>query len=286
MRILWALDGSEKARHAGRMILDIADPEVDELIALAVVPSDPLPWLQAPLLGTGHQIDSERERQLERALREGVEGVPWPATRTRCRVECGDVARVILAVAKEDLADLVVLGARQRTYDGELIGPTCSEVLLHASCPVLVADAERDCQNVLFGTDGSDGARGAETFLASLDLHDAVIHVRTVAADKVPAQARPTGVSPIAEDEMGLAIVEAAADRLQEEGFMVTRVVRPGRPAPTLVAMAREVDADLVVLGTHGRTGWRRAVMGSVAGEVARTAGTSLLIVPSQKPEA
>lgn len=60
-----------------------------------------------------------------------------------------------------------------------------------------------------------------------------------------------------------------------------TRVVH-GRPGDAIVECADAVDADLIVIGTHGRRGFQRAVMGSVATRVARTAGRPVLVVPTK----
>ena len=78
---------------------------------------------------------------------------------------------------------------------------------------------------------------------------------------------------------------EAVQERLAAKmaAFGVTdsdvRVLH-GRPADAIVDCADEVGADLIVIGTHGRRGVQRAVMGSVATRVARTAGRPVLVVP------
>jgi nucleotide-binding universal stress UspA family protein len=54
-----------------------------------------------------------------------------------------------------------------------------------------------------------------------------------------------------------------------------------GEPARTIVDLAREAGADLIVLGSHGRTGLDRLLMGSVAEHVVRKAGCPVLTVKS-----
>ena len=160
------------------------------------------------------------------------------------------------------------------------MGPTCSEVLIRTPCPILIAQSDRGWRNAILAADGSDTTRAAEDFFLELGLRNVVVHVRTVADQDPVAGTRPAAI-PIAEEELQTgSIVEAAADRVKEEGLSVTRATRAGRPADVLTEMAREVEADVVVLGTHGLTGWRRAVLGSAAFEVAKTSGVSVLIVP------
>jgi nucleotide-binding universal stress UspA family protein len=67
--------------------------------------------------------------------------------------------------------------------------------------------------------------------------------------------------------------------RFEEAGFEVERHVREGDPAHTLIDVADETDADLIVVGAHGRSGMRRFMLGSVSGKLAHHATRSLLIV-------
>jgi universal stress protein A len=58
-----------------------------------------------------------------------------------------------------------------------------------------------------------------------------------------------------------------------------SRELRAGHPVQTIVALARRVQADLIVMGTHGRTGLRRSLIGSVAERVVREAHCPVLVV-------
>lgn len=57
------------------------------------------------------------------------------------------------------------------------------------------------------------------------------------------------------------------------------RIVREGAPAQVTSDTAREVDADLVVVGSHGRTGLRRALLGSIAERIVRLSPVPVLVV-------
>ena len=65
------------------------------------------------------------------------------------------------------------------------------------------------------------------------------------------------------------------------EGIPATYVVEFGTPANQIVTYAKENDIDLIVMGTHGRTGFRRALMGSVAEVVVRKAECPVLALKS-----
>jgi len=78
----------------------------------------------------------------------------------------------------------------------------------------------------------------------------------------------------------GQEIVNEAAQELRDLG--VTEVephLKEGHPGEVITQMAATLDADLIVMGTHGRRGLERALMGSVAREVANTSTTPLLLV-------
>src|SRR4051794_13122493 len=67
--------------------------------------------------------------------------------------------------------------------------------------------------------------------------------------------------------------------RFREAGFEVDKHAREGEPAHTIIDVATENDADLIVVGAHGDAGHRRFMLGSVAGKLAHHAPTSLMIV-------
>jgi len=78
----------------------------------------------------------------------------------------------------------------------------------------------------------------------------------------------------------GQAILERTAEKLRTAGVVdVEAHFEEGHPGEVIVEMARRLEADLIVMGTHGRRGLERALMGSVAREVANTTSIPLLLV-------
>jgi nucleotide-binding universal stress UspA family protein len=71
----------------------------------------------------------------------------------------------------------------------------------------------------------------------------------------------------------------AAIEKHKGAGVEMTAVLRDGPPADEVAAVAKKSHADLVILGTHGRRGLRRAIMGSVAEEVIRACECPVLTV-------
>jgi nucleotide-binding universal stress UspA family protein len=72
-------------------------------------------------------------------------------------------------------------------------------------------------------------------------------------------------------------------DKVLEETFRdvdAKGVVETGYPAEVILTAARENDCDLIVMGTHGRSGWDRIVFGSVAEKVVKTSNIPVMTVP------
>jgi len=124
------------------------------------------------------------------------------------------------------------------------------------------------CRNVLFATDFSQPSRLAGKIAAELARHFGarlhVLHVVPPVTDPTPAA--PALRAAVAELEAGLAVVTASAT---------------GRAASEIVKYARRNAIDLIVLGTHGRTGFSRAMLGSVAEAVTRRAGCPVMSIPA-----
>jgi len=79
--------------------------------------------------------------------------------------------------------------------------------------------------------------------------------------------------------ERGTQLVTRSEQLLVTAGFKVTTVIKEGDPRLGIVDYAAQWKADLIVMGSHGRKGLDRLLMGSVAESVARHAGCSVLIV-------
>jgi len=75
------------------------------------------------------------------------------------------------------------------------------------------------------------------------------------------------------------ALVESAAEQLRSAGFTTAASIREGDAPRVIVDCAKEIGADLIVLGSHGRKGFDRLLLGSVSDSVARHAPCSVQIV-------
>lgn len=151
---------------------------------------------------------------------------------------------------------------------------------------------------ILLATDGSDAARAAVDFLLGLPLPQATeVTVATVIKEVLPDEevadlsdehrAAYEAARQAAETE-ARSLVSGEVERLRQAGRAADGQVLLGRPAEEIVRLATEMKADIVAVGSHGLTGPKRFLLGSVSDRVFEYAPCSVLIVKpkSVRPEA
>ncbi len=79
--------------------------------------------------------------------------------------------------------------------------------------------------------------------------------------------------------------LDALSDEIRKEGLPVETIFKEGSPSIEIIQTAKEIGADLIVMGTHGRKGLSHVVMGSVAERVAREAPCPVFIVREKRVE-
>lgn len=208
----------------------------------------------------------------------------------------GDVIHALLDCASAWHADLLIVGARDhRGWLARWVYGTVSEPLVKLShCPILVVPARDDAvvhcapERILFALDGSDVALQALKFgltLAGPEAELRAIYVVDRAlqfADTVPA-----GALEDAFVKQGEQALTAAGPILENTGAQhsTAEIIRTDwnrdDVAHAILRDAKDWRADLIVLGTHGRRGIARWLLGSVAGRVAHATHVPLLLVSS-----
>jgi len=135
--------------------------------------------------------------------------------------------------------------------------------------------------NIVVGTDGSDTAAMAVDLAAGIARRDsATLHL--VGVTKIPvsmAGVPMAGGEPLTEEGFLALSDEAMLLRIAADidGVPVVTHAASGSPAAVIVAVAADVGADLIVVGSKGMTGARK-VLGSVPNSVAHGAGCDVLI--------
>jgi nucleotide-binding universal stress UspA family protein len=143
--------------------------------------------------------------------------------------------------------------------------------------------------DILLPTDGSAGMEGViEHATALARRHGATLHalyvVNTASLSNLPLEASMDAVSEGLRDEGSVAMNEV--ERLVPDEIDLKQVTEEGSPAREIVDYGSNIGCDLVVMGTHGRSGVDRLLLGSVAERVLRRSPVPVLTIRvGQHPE-
>jgi nucleotide-binding universal stress UspA family protein len=301
MRLLVAYDGSAGAELAASFVVGGHWP--DGSSARVVADIEPTAALVPSMPGAPSRLASspEIEAEIEDFLRGEVDGLVGrlrtAGLEANGAVSRGRPASILVEEASRSAADLVVIGSRGHGPIASLVlGSVSAEVVDHAPCPVLVArGARRD--RVLFATDGSVSADQAESLIREWPIFEGTtVRVLSVAEDIRPWH---TGVAPTMVRQVAAAHAEElrkakaahealaheTAQRLTATGHAADAAIRVGDAAAEIIAEAESWGADLVVMGSRGRTGLTRILLGSVARNVLQGSRSSVLIVRDRSHE-
>lgn len=192
-----------------------------------------------------------------------------------------DPAEAIVAQARQWGADLIAMATHERGVIGRAaFGSVAGKVLAEAPAPVFLVHPEETPpltgpQRLILPLDGSALAEAAvpvATALATL-LAAPVTLVAALTGDG------SWGASGEASERRVGAYLGELATRLERAGLSVAIEVRTGDAADVIAGVAREASATLITMATHGRTGLRRIVLGSVADAVLHSTDLPLVLV-------
>jgi nucleotide-binding universal stress UspA family protein len=294
MRVLFATDGSDNAAIAAELVENIRWPLGSSIDVVRVVGYGSLngivgPW---PLgLPTPPELEAGELQDAEDSLLRAVESLGRFGLKADHHVLRGRPADALLDWIERHRPDLVVVGTRGDSEIAQaIVGSVSAQLVDRSPVPVLVA-RRPTLDRVVVAVDGSDIA-GEAVATAMRWPFLAASTIRTISVAPAPAMWWPDELNAGSADRPSHdrdaatdgslehdTIAAHAAARLRDTGFDAQSEVRSGSPAPTIVAFANEWDADLVIMGSHGRTGVQRLLLGSVARNVLHHASCSVLIV-------
>ncbi len=138
-------------------------------------------------------------------------------------------------------------------------------------------------QSIIVGTDGSPSAEVAvRRAIEVAKGSGAVVHLVTAFPD-VPSYRERIGSSakrdPINLREVAESVLARAAGELTSQGVEVETSAREGDAAKVILDVAQEQNADLIVVGARGLTGFERFLLGSVSSKLSHHATCSVMIV-------
>ena len=285
MRILLAVDGSEQSYDAARGLEHLAPAErVIVLHALDVLL--PVYPTMVPEAVRELRVIVERHMREEGArLLDRIATILSPrAGKVTTRMESGSPAELIVTIAREERIDLIVLGARGVGPMHELVlGSVSHRVLTHAPCPALVVKGPmRALRRVLLPVQEAEDAETALKFLAGRPFRDAV-EVTVLTVLPLAQQMWPEGAGNFdAFRETALAnarsFVESMAAQLSAMQYSAKGTARIGFPSLEIIHETMVTNADLILMGSHGRRAISRFLLGSVSHAVVHRTTRPVLI--------
>jgi nucleotide-binding universal stress UspA family protein len=290
-KLFVAIDFSPNSDEALRQAHDRALSTGAQLAACHIVPNELRSNLLFPDISriTALKFPLEMKQIAEAAAARVAEITGRTEGEFELIVDDGTPQALILSRAEEWLADLIIVGSHGQTSAADaLLGSVTDRVIRHAHCPVLIVRPGKRTGRIVAGTDFSDPvlpalrAAGDEAERTGAEL--TVVHsldmVWSLAA--YPALAfggAPFNISAEQIKELELVATQRLEESLKQLNVSGDTLVTTGPAGRALIDIASERKADLIVVGTIGRTGLRRALLGSVAETVAKGAPCSVLIV-------
>lgn len=276
MKLLVPVDGSEASNTAldfvaSRMKVEGAFPAADVRLLNAQWPIPPRAARAAgkELVRKYHQLEAES------VLKPALKRLADAGVSARGRFEVGSPAAVVSGAATQGHPDLVVMGSRGHSALGGLVfGSVTQAVLAAGSTPVLVLRAgpvpKGESLRVAVAIDGSRYSLAAVRYV----LEHRALFGPAPSFSLLHVESNRTG------DPSWNAVVDPAKRLFEKAGLAVGAIRLTGEPAGDVIAkhLGRN-RADLLVMGSHGRTPLKSLLLGSVATRVASQCRLPLLLV-------
>ena len=268
-KLMVATDGSKYSESAIREAINLAKICSSNLIAVSVVK-------------TNLEFDSVLPQFVEKAEQDAIKHLESvKAQATKEGVNCITVVSLseepyedIVRHASKNNVDMIIMGTHGKTEMKRLMmGSVTALVIGHAPCKILVLplNAKVECKNVLIATDGSKYSEVAasEAIGIAKRCGSSLIIISVASSDAEIASAKGN--------------VNKVSEAAEKEGIKIKSVVANGKPYELIVETSKQERADLIVVGSHGRTGLARLLMGSVTERVIGHAEVAVLVV--KKPQ-
>ena len=273
MKTILAVDGSDNAYEAVHVMKYIARAEQLTLLHALNVPRPAHPeMMMMP------EAAEELYKTLEQSMREDGEGLldrvesllPLHTGPTKKHLQIGSPAEVIVSMAEEQHADLIVMGARGLGPIKErLLGSVSHRILTLAPCSTLIVNGPvKAMKQILLPLEGSFDAEAAVRFLQLKPFHEPVaLTLMTVLPSTEPPWPDDAKAAAASTEilEKQAEYIESVAERLRAIGYRAHGVAVVGTPSTMILQQATTLRSDLILMGTRGRKGITRFVLGSVS---------------------
>jgi nucleotide-binding universal stress UspA family protein len=269
MKTLLAVDGSDHSYEAVHALKFFAPAEQLTLLHVLNVSN-----LVSSNMAARVEMDEYRGR--EQSMRQDGEQLldrvqsllPMHAGPATKQLRIGSPAEVVVSMAEEQKADLIVMGARGLGPVKErLFGSVSHNILTLAPCATLIVHGPvKAMKQILLPLQGASDAEAAVRFLQLKPFQDAVeVTLLTVLPSTEPPGPGDAATAYAEIREKQADSIKGATERLRALGYQAQGVAVVGTPATTILHEAITRCSDLILMGTRGRQGMTRLVLGSVS---------------------
>ncbi len=175
-------------------------------------------------------------------------------------LEVGNAYQAISKLITDQQVDLVLMGSHgAEGWEETFVGSNAEKVVRRANCPVLVVKKEFDLantKNIVFAADFEEDNSVIDKVKTLQNVLDAELHLVKI---NTPSN--------FVSDHEGIQTIRNFAEKNKLENFTVN-IYNDRQEEDGIMYFAEEVDADLIALGTHGRTGLYHLLSGSIAEDV------------------
>jgi nucleotide-binding universal stress UspA family protein len=268
-RLLLSTDGSEFSEGAIKAAINLAKTCGSKLYVISVAEEPelreildayPIAVVQKLEMITRQHLESVRERA-------GNEGVVCETIESRGP----ETYKYIVDEAEKRQVEMIVMGRHGRTQLMRLMmGSVTARTIGHAPCKVLVVPraARVTFEKILIATDGS--------IFSELASREAISIAKRTGSGLIALS--------VAKKDENIPVAKASVDKVRElaesEGIKVEALALKGVPYEVIVNTAEQRNVGFIVVGSHGRTGMEKLLMGSVTERVTGHVGCAVLVIP------
>lgn len=281
-KILACVDGSEESFNALRGALFLAKNLKAEIFAVSVVPVGPeLSSALSVFIG----LKDTLRKGAEKILKQAEDMAEEEGVKLRTYLEQGEPYQRIIDLAFSLNVDLIILGRTGKTgLSGAIIGSTTMRTIGSSPVDVLVIPKEKPikCRRILVPVDGSEFSDRATMRAIELSkLFKGTLCFLNVVEVPLELFEGPGEIAQVIESLKlsGEEIVRKLKRKAKEEGLDAESLVVEGIIEEEILRIAEEKECDLIVMGSHGKTGIKRLLMGSVTEGVIKMGNLPVLVV-------
>jgi nucleotide-binding universal stress UspA family protein len=271
MNTLLAIDGSENSYEAVRALKYLSRSEQLILLHALNVPRPAYPMILPEVAEDIYKMNEQSMREEGERLLDRVQALlPMHADTSMKHLQIGSPAEVIISMAEEQRTDLIVMGARGLGPIKErLFGSVSHRVLTTAPCATLIVNGPvKAMKEILLPLQGLSDAEAAIRFLQLKPFHDAVkLTLLTILPSTEPPWPGDAAAAAASVEilETQANYIEGVAEQLCALGYQAHGVAVTGTPSTMILQEATTLRSDLILMGTRGRQGITRFVLGSVS---------------------